>query len=68
MQLPPDSERHLDRVILVFIFALFLLISPFKQWWTAEGSAWFLPYVLWLGIIALAFLVQRWRARHDREL
>ena len=68
MQLPPDSERNLDRVVLVFALALFLLVSPLKHWWAADGSPWLMPYLLWLGIIALGFLVQRWRDRHDREL
>ena len=65
MDLPPDSEKHVDRVILLFLFALFLLISPLMQWWAADDSPWYVPYLLWLLIIGLTFWLQRRRARHE---
>jgi hypothetical protein len=65
MDLPPDSEKHLDRVVLLFLFALFLLISPLLRWWAADDSPWYLPYLLWLLIIGLTFWLQRRRKHHD---
>lgn len=65
MDLPPDSDKHLDRVVLLFLFALFLLISPLLQWWAADDSPWYLPYLLWLLVIGLTFWLQRRRKRHE---
>lgn len=65
MEPRPDSDGRFDRVLLLLVFALFLLLSPLKQWWAADDSGWFLPYILWLGVIVLAFLVQRRRDRHE---
>ena len=28
-----QTDRQLDRVILLFVFALFLLVSPLLAWW-----------------------------------
>lgn len=61
----PDSGGQLDRVLILFVFALFLLLSPLQQWWAADDRSWLLPYAIWLGIIVLAFLVQRRRDRHE---
>ncbi len=55
----PESESALDKVVLLFLFALFLLISPLVEWWAADDSPWYLPYLLWLGLIGLGFWRQR---------
>lgn len=54
-----ETDRQLDRVILLFVFALFLLVSPLLLWWASDNSPWYLPYVLWLVIIVLAAWLQR---------
>jgi hypothetical protein len=60
MRIPPDSSsRQLEIVILLFLFAVFLLASPFAMWWAADSSPWYVPYLAWLVVIALAALVQR---------
>ena len=60
-----ETGRELDRIILLFLFALFLLISPLVGWWAAENSPWYLPYLLWSLIIVLAAWVQRGGTHHD---
>lgn len=59
MRLPPDTGRHLDNTILLLLLALFLLVSPLVRWWAADDSPWYLPYLIWFGIIALVAWVQR---------
>lgn len=61
---PADSEIQLDKVILLFLFALFLLLSPLINWWAADDSPWYAPYLIWLSIIFLAFILQR-RSRRN---
>ncbi|MFQ5995658.1 MAG: hypothetical protein ACE5K1_11260 [Acidiferrobacterales bacterium] len=61
-----DIARGLDRVIILFLFALFLLVSPLLGWWAADTSPWYLPYLLWLVLIVLcAWLQLKERRRHD---
>lgn len=60
-----DKGRHSDLVVLLFLFATFLLNPPVTTWWSSEGNPWYLPYLFWLGIIVLtAWLSSRW-GRHD---
>jgi hypothetical protein len=63
---PPQNERQLDRVILLFLLALFLLVSPLLEWWAADGNPWYVPYLIWLGLIAAMFVLQR-RQRQDHH-
>lgn len=59
-----DNEIQFDKVVLLFLFALFLLLSPLINWWAADDSLWYAPYLIWLAIIVLAFILQR-RARRN---
>lgn len=60
-----EQERFFDRVILLLLFALFLLASPLRDWWAADDSHWFAPYLLWGVVIALAYWLQRRINRHE---
>jgi len=65
MRLPPEIVRQLDSIILLFLLAVFLLTSPFASWWSADDKPWYLPYLIWLGIILLAAWQQIRRSGHD---
>ena len=60
---PPgfDSERWREAVILLLIFAVFLLASPFFNWWATAARLWLLPFVIWAGVILLIYLLYRRR-------
>ncbi len=60
-----EHEQHLDRVILLFILALFLLLSPIIEWWAADDSVWYAPYLIWAGLIFLTHRLQRYLKRHE---
>lgn len=59
----PEPGKYLDRAILLFLLGLFLFASPLTSWWSNPERAWYLPYGLWLGLIVLAFVLQRQRDR-----
>ncbi len=50
--------------VLLFLFALFLIASPFATWWMQLPAPWYVPYLLWLLIIGLSWNVVRRTRRH----
>ncbi len=64
-----NSERQngLDRVLLLLLFALFLLLSPFLEWWAADDSPWYAPYLIWALLIALTFRLRRFLDRQTGD-
>ena len=62
---PLENRRRLDRVVLLFVFALLFFTPTFILWWTMIGSPWYLPYLIWLGLIILAAWLQQRRGHHD---
>lgn len=51
--------------LIVFLFGVLLFASPFTEWWARQQPPWYTPYALWLGLIALIWLVLRRLGRHD---
>lgn len=60
-----ETARHVDRVIVLFLFALLVLASPLIGWWADDDSPWYQPYLLWLLLILLAAWLQRRYGRDD---
>lgn len=65
MPYPTTKEQYIDRVIILFLFALLVLVSPLLNGWAADDAPWFLPYLIWLGLIGLIFWLQRRSAGRD---
>ena len=63
----PDNEPKVDSLLALLLFALLLFCSPVIFVWADPQSLWYLPYVLWLLVIALgAVMLHRDRgSRHD---
>jgi hypothetical protein len=60
-----EHEPLLDRVIILFLLALFLLLSPFTEWWAADDSPWYTPYLIWGILILLSWRLRRHLERHE---
>jgi len=60
-----ESELYLDRVILLLLLALFLLLSPLIEWWAADDSPWYAPYLIWGVLILLTYRLQDYLKRHE---
>lgn len=52
-----------DRAVLLGLLTLALFVSPDTSWWLGLSPPWYLPYVLWLVIIALA----AWQSRRSQQ-
>ncbi|MBK1726296.1 hypothetical protein [Halorhodospira neutriphila] len=50
--------------VALFLLALFLLATPFARWWLSAAPPWYVPYLGWAAVIALAaWLLERWGRR-----
>ena len=58
MRETPPPEHQLDRTLAVGLLILLLLSGPFMTWWTTRDSPWYVPYLIWLFIIAVIAWVQ----------
>ncbi len=65
MRQQPDSNKYFDAVTVVFVCAVFVFLSPFLLVWSFPTAPWYLPYLLWGGVILIAAIVQRLRHRHE---
>lgn len=65
MRFHADKSRYLDSVVLVVLFTAFIFLPPFVTVWMTAIFPWYMPYVVWLGIIVLIALVQCMRDRHE---
>ncbi len=63
MREPQEKELQIEHTLLLGLFIVLLLVSPMLTWWAAPSSPWYLPYLLWLGIILTIAWVNR-RRRH----
>ena len=59
MSEPIPEKRPTEITIIVVLIALLMLLPPLLHLWTAEDSAWFTPYLVWLGVILLSYLLQK---------
>ena len=53
------EKRPTEITIIVVLIALLMLFPPLLHLWTAEDNAWFTPYLVWLGVILMSYLLQK---------
>ncbi|MFA9419657.1 MAG: hypothetical protein ACERLB_05870 [Gammaproteobacteria bacterium] len=53
------EQRPTEITIIVVLIALLILLPPLLHIWTAQDNAWYTPYLVWLGVIFLGFLLQK---------
>ncbi len=57
---------YIHRLILLFVFVIFLVSPAIIDWWLSPTGAWYRPYALWLLLIGASIWLQRWQ--EDDEL
>ena len=63
MRETPPPDRQIDRTLALGLLILLLFSTPVMMWWTSPDSLWYLPYLLWLGVILSIAWVNR--RRHE---
>lgn len=54
------NPAHLLLLLLIFVFA-----PAINEWITQGGSAWYRPYLVWLGMIIFVYWTQRGRSLNE---
>lgn len=60
-----DNGKTQNLVVVTFIVAVFVFASPFHLLWMTPKTPWYLPYLIWLGVIVMTGIVQYWRRRNE---
>lgn len=50
---------YTDRLLIIFILGTYLLSPAIIDWWSEGGRAWYRPYLIWLGLIALSYWIAK---------
>ena len=64
MSLFASELRPAEITIVILLITLLILLPPLLTLWISPGLSWFVPYLVWLGIIFLAFGLQRLLSKH----
>lgn len=49
---------YIYRLVLILVVSIYLFSPAIMEWWTAADSVWYRPYLLWLSLIGLTFILQ----------
>jgi len=56
--------RPTEITIVASLLSLLILLPPLSGMWFALDSPWYLPYLVWFGIILLSAWLQRLLRKH----
>lgn len=56
---------YVDRLILIFVLAAYLLSPVIINWWSNGGTEWYQPFTVWAILIAVSYWVARSRDLDD---
>lgn len=59
MSLFSSDLRPTEITFVVVLFSALLLLPPLQDLWFSDESPWYLPYLVWLGVIVLSYYLQR---------
>ena len=59
MSLFSSDLRPTEITIVVLLISSLVLLPPLLDLWFSLDSPWYLPYLIWFGIIVLSYYLQR---------
>ena len=66
MKNAPMKESTDKSLVTAFILLLFFA-TPFAGLWARDGHAWYVPYLLWMLVIALLAMAHHYMGRKDKR-
>ena len=64
MSLFTTELRPAEITIVILLIALLILLPPLLTLWISPEVSWFVPYLVWLGIVFMIFALQRLLSKH----
>lgn len=49
---------YIYRLVLILVVGIYLFSPAIMDWWIASDAAWYRPYLLWLVLIVVTFVLQ----------
>ena len=56
--------RKTEISLIVILVSILMLLPPVLNLWAEADNPWYIPYLVWLGIIVLTFFLQRVLRKH----
>lgn len=56
---------YIYRLVLILVVGMYLFSPAIMDWWTAADSTWYRPYLLWLILIVVTFILQSQRDANE---
>jgi hypothetical protein len=51
---------YIYRLVFLLVLAIYVFSPNILDWWISSGSAWYSPYLIWAGLIAIGIWLE-WR-------
>ena len=64
MSLFTSELRPAEITIVVLVITVLILLPPLVTLWITTEVSWYIPYLVWLGIIFMIFGLQRLLSKH----
>ncbi|EPP3561764.1 TPA: hypothetical protein ACXJNK_001629, partial [Pseudomonas aeruginosa] len=55
------SGMYIYRLVLLLVVGIYLFSPAIMDWWIDPNGAWYRPYLLWLILIVVTFILQSQR-------
>ena len=65
MSLFTSELRPAEITIVILLIVLLILLPPLLRLWISPEVSWFVPYLVWLGIIFMTYGLQRLLSKHE---
>lgn len=52
---------YIYRLVLILVVGIYLFSPAIMDWWIDSNGAWYRPYLLWLILIVVTFILQSQR-------
>jgi hypothetical protein len=56
-----EASMYIYRLVLLLVVGIYLFSPAIMDWWIEPTGAWYRPYLLWLILIVVTFILQSQR-------
>ncbi|WP_459206769.1 hypothetical protein ACSMEV_00125 [Pseudomonas sp. MLB6B] len=56
-----EASMYIYRLVLLLVVGIYLFSPAIMDWWIDPTGAWYRPYLLWLILIVVTFILQSQR-------